>query len=189
MQHFYSRIPGWFGFWDAYKRLVAGLAAEKPTTIVEVGAWKGRSTAYLAVEVINSGKPITIHVVDTFRGSDEEEHRNDPDLARLREVFDANLAPAREVLGDRFQVHEMPSQKAAKLFAKGSVDVVWIDAEHTDEAVHGDIMSWWGALKKGGWMGGDDLQWPGVYAAVARCFPTIEMGNLKGNPWWLVRKD
>lgn len=189
MKHFYGGIQGWFGFAGAYDKIIASLPKDRPSAVVEVGAWKGRSTAYLAVEAINSGKPITIYVVDTFQGSGEEEHEGDLELSRLREVFDANLAPAREALGDRFQVIEAPSQDAAKRFARDSVDAVWIDAEHTEEAVHGDIMAWWHAVRKGGYMGGDDLSWSGVYAAVARCFPTIEMGNLTVDPWWLVRKD
>ena len=78
-------------------------------TFVEIGAWKGCSTAFLAVEAARSGKTIDIHVVDTFAGSDEEEHHKDPDLPNLRAVFDRDMEPAKDLL----TVHQMPSVEAA----------------------------------------------------------------------------
>ena len=41
---------------------------------VEVGSWKGKSAAYMAVEIINSKKKITLDCIDTWEGSNE--HKN-----------------------------------------------------------------------------------------------------------------
>jgi hypothetical protein len=54
MEHFYQNIDGWFDFQDIYSDVIRKLPNN--AHIVEVGAWKGKSTAYLAVEAINSGK-------------------------------------------------------------------------------------------------------------------------------------
>jgi len=182
MNHFFHRIHGWFGFQDIYEA-----AVEKYDGIfVEIGAWKGRSTAFLAVEALNSGKAIQIHVVDTFKGSDEPEHHNDPELPRLREVFDANLAPVL----DKLVVHEMTSVEAAELFDDESVSFVFIDAAHDYESVRADILAWLPKLKSGGWMAGDDFYWGGqgemrpIFRAVSELLPDFAV---RGGSWEWVK--
>jgi predicted O-methyltransferase YrrM len=63
MKHFYQNIQGWFNFQNLYTYVVDRLPNN--SHIVEIGAWKGASTAYLAVECINSNKNIKIDVIDT----------------------------------------------------------------------------------------------------------------------------
>lgn len=60
------------------------------------------------------------------------------------------------------------SPKAAERFEDNSLDFIYIDAEHTYEAVKLDIPAWWSKLKKGGIMAGHDYSdnWPGVKKAV-----------------------
>lgn len=151
MNHFYFSIPGWFGFEDIYREAVERYDG----VFVEVGAWKGRSTAFLAVQAIRSGKPIELHVVDTFAGSDEAAHHEDPDLPNLRAVFDCNLEPVLE----RLTVHQMTSVEAAGLFADGSVSFVLLDGAHDYESVKADIAAWLPKVKPGGWLCGDDIEW------------------------------
>jgi len=66
MTHYYKNIQGWFEQTAVYK-----MAVDKynDARFVEVGCWKGRSTTYMGVEIINSGKNITLDCVDTFEGS------------------------------------------------------------------------------------------------------------------------
>jgi glycosyltransferase involved in cell wall biosynthesis len=54
--HFYYNIQGWFDFGNLYYYVINSLPRD--SHIVEVGAWKGKSSAFLAVEAINSGKNI-----------------------------------------------------------------------------------------------------------------------------------
>jgi hypothetical protein len=54
LEHFYSGIPGWCDYADYYAQVVAALPSG--STLVEVGAWQGQSTACLGVEIANSGK-------------------------------------------------------------------------------------------------------------------------------------
>jgi hypothetical protein len=67
----------WFGYEELYNRFVS--EAKEDCKIVEVGCWKGKSTSYLAVEAINSGKNIQIYAVDTWNGSGII-HDYDPDV-------------------------------------------------------------------------------------------------------------
>ena len=166
MNHFYFDIDGWFHYPHIYREAVERLDG----TFVEIGAWKGCSTAFLAVEAARSGKTIDIHVVDTFVGSDEEEHHKDPDLPNLRAVFDRNMEPVKDLL----TVLQMPSVEAAKMFADGSVSFVMIDGAHDYKSVKADIAAWLPKMKPGGWLCGDDIAWGDdmpVFHAVSEMLP------------------
>lgn len=166
MKHFYFDIDGWFHFPHIYREAVERLDG----VFVEIGAWKGCSTAFLAVEAIRSGKAIDIHVVDTFEGSDEDAHHNDPELQDLRAVFDRNMAPVL----DSLTVHQMPSVEAAKLFEDGSVSFCLIDGAHDYKSVKDDIAAWLPKMKPGGWLCGDDIAWGDdmpVFRAVEEMLP------------------
>jgi SAM-dependent methyltransferase len=161
--HYYEDIQGWFYFSNVYRDLVA--AAPDGAVFVEVGCWKGRSTSFLGVEILKSGKKITLHCVDHFKGSDEEAHREDPDLPNLRAVFDKNMKPCVDA-GLDLHVHEMDSESAALMFADESLDMVWIDAGHDYVSVRADLNAWKRKVKPGGVLGGDDWPMPGVARAV-----------------------
>lgn len=71
------------------------------------------------------------------------------------------------------------SKEAAKLFEKGSVDFVFIDANHNYEYVKEDIALWWPKVKKGGVLSGHDYGqpvWPGVKKAVDEFFESVQTG-------------
>jgi hypothetical protein len=71
MEHFYNKIHGWFDFQNLYTKMVNDHADN--SHFVEVGAFYGKSAAYMAVEIANSGKKIQFDVVDTWRGSPEHQ--------------------------------------------------------------------------------------------------------------------
>ena len=56
MEHFYNNIKGWFNFDDLYSEMVA--KHPSGSHFVEIGCWRGKSTAFMAVEIINSNKDI-----------------------------------------------------------------------------------------------------------------------------------
>jgi predicted O-methyltransferase YrrM len=51
----------------------------------------------------------------------------------------------------------MDSQTSADLFPDEYFDFIFIDADHSYEAVIRDIESWWPKIKKGGMFAGDDF--------------------------------
>jgi hypothetical protein len=69
MNHFYHTIHGWFDFEQVYSNMVN--SHNDGAHFVEVGAFYGKSSAYMAVEIANSNKKIKFDVVDTWRGSPE----------------------------------------------------------------------------------------------------------------------
>jgi len=181
MQHFYKNIQGWSAFLALYDEMVRKAPAYG-AVFVEVGAWKGRSTAYMGVAIANSGKNIKFHVVDHFLGAAEQIARAEPELVSgtLFDVFMKNVAPVRQYL----TVHRMASAEAAALFADKSVDFLLLDGSHDYHSVRDDLHSWLPKMKSGAVIGGDDWTKPGVRQAVTEVFgskPSLFGGiNKKG---------
>lgn len=195
-----KEIPGWYD-WDLWnQQIVAGLP--DGAVYVEVGCFLGRSTAALAGHIAASGKRIKLVVVDTFALKPGDE----PALffalgecgggetvkgqVRFRKVFEANLAAAgfKTGKGSFIQAHTKPSVAMAAEYADGSVDVVFIDADHSYEAVVADIKAWWPKLKPGGVLAGHDIHtYDTVHRAVAdtlKAFRILPEQNL-----WVCNQD
>jgi len=171
MNHFYFNIQGWFHFSDVYDRAVA--MAVDGMTFVEVGCWKGRSTAYMAVSILNSRKNIKFDVVDTFEGSKDHAEKG-IDCSNLFNQFVENVSPAKHAI--RHIRHE-PSIRAATRYEDGSLDFVFLDASHEKDDVKADILAWQPKLKPTGVLAGDDLPWESVQNALK------ELGHfVNGNP-------
>lgn len=161
--HIYDGIPGWFDWPDIY----AAWAAELPdgAHIVEVGGFKGKSASFLATEIANSGKRITFDVVDTWLGSPE--HRDDPDVrdGRLFATFLANTAPVSEYI----RPIQQASVEAAATYPDESLDAVFLDGDHSTQAVVDDCQAWWPKIKRGGILAGHDRDWPTVARGAKAC--------------------
>lgn len=183
-EHFHRDVPGWFDddFRDAYAGAVA--AARPGATFVEVGAWLGKSTAFMCVELMERGRhDVTFFAVDTFAGSPDEDHHRTVVRDAGGSVYPrflANLARGG-VLG-RVVPLVLESVKAAELFPDGSVDFCFIDACHAYDAVAGDIRAWLRTIRPGGTLAGHDYgpSHPGVARAVDELLPGRVV---RGNVW------
>jgi predicted O-methyltransferase YrrM len=154
----YQEIDGWFNHEAAYDYLIAQMP--EGGTFVELGAWLGKSSAYLCDKA--TGKQITI--IDSFKGTAEyiDSYYK---LAKTNDIYELFL----ENMGERkFKAIKSTSKAASKKFQDKSLDVVFIDLNHSYESVKEDIALWLPKVKKGGILAGDDYHenWPGVIQAV-----------------------
>lgn len=160
MEHFYGTIQGWFDWEHIYSSFVKMAPADTESVFVELGAWKGKSSAYLATEIANSNKPIKFHVVDAWDGRG---HTNSDGTAEywsyeldikagLFETFTNNLKPVAQF----YTPVRMDTVQAAAQFEDGSVDMVWIDTTQDYSMVMAEIKAWLPKVKSGGWIGGHD---------------------------------
>jgi hypothetical protein len=158
----------WFTYPNLYRDMVKKY--NDNSTFVEVGAWKGKSAAFMCVEIANSNKKIDFFVVDTWEGS--VEHKENPELSKLYDIFLDNMKPVNQY----FKPVRMASLEAAKKFEDNSIDFIFIDASHEYEDVVNDLHAWYPKLKEGGTLAGhdyylDQVTWGGVYKAVNEVFP------------------
>lgn len=181
MQHFYQNIQGWFNCEPLYKRMVE--EAKDGATFVEVGVWKGKSAAFMGVEIINSGKDIVLYAIDNFQGGPELQ--NDPSVAgqTLFQECMENLSSVADVV----RVLPMSSIDAVDIVEDGTVDFIYIDGSHEYDSVKADILAWLPKVKIGGVMAGDDYSTQyhlGVKRAVDEIFPAA----VKQGVVWIYTK-
>lgn len=159
MDHFYQVIPNWFDYHDVYRHMV--LRAKPNSLFVEIGVWKGGSTAFMGVEIFNSNKNIEFHAIDTFLGSKEH-----GDIENFFEEAKNNLTPILEKkLVKLIQGH---SHSVVNEYADNSIDFLFIDGSHEYEDVKKDLLLWLPKVKPGGIIAGHDYDpaWKGVVQAV-----------------------
>lgn len=175
MEHIYSQKQfgeDWFSYPNLYKKCVEKFSSG--SKFVEVGSWKGKSSAFMAVEIANSGKQIDFTCIDTWEGS--VEHQDDENLANLYDIFIGNMKPLEKY----YTGIKLASLDAVKNFEDKSLDFVFIDASHEYEDVKNDIIAWLPKVKEGGILAGHDYYigeqdyFPGVKKAVNECLPNIE---------------
>jgi hypothetical protein len=189
MEHFYKTVPGYFNYENVYDDIITYTPSNSPEKYVEIGAWKGKSICYAAVEIINSGKNITIDSVDTWEGSPGESViMNDKSIKNntLYNEFIKNIEPVKHIVTPV----KMPSVEAAKLYEDKSLFFVFIDGSHLYESVKEDILAWLPKVKSGGFIGGHDIdqteEFNGVRKAVDEIFPNkndIEIFNVGWASW------
>jgi predicted O-methyltransferase YrrM len=154
------KIDGWMSREEL--EWLATMAKSCPF-IVEIGSHKGRSTAAL-VDNTTGG----VVAVDTWA-----------DEAVFQEFIKHNKKKAI--------VYRTDSLTAAKMLTlPGGADFIFIDADHSYEAVRADIAAWRRRLVPGGLIAGHDYDahWPGVMRAVDEAYP----GRLRGaGSIWYVR--
>lgn len=170
-----TKLPdGWMG--KTSRHWLAAQAKRRPR-IVEVGVWKGRSTAVLA-----KYSPGTVWAVDHWRGTpaDQAQHAlyaaelqgEDPGEAVYQGFLKALAAPIR---AGKVMPVRMASVEAAHYLSKlvaDTLDMVFLDGDHSYEAVRDDIAAWSPLLRAGGLLCGHDYapRWEGVRRAVDEAF-------------------
>lgn len=160
MEHYYENIgENWFSYPNLYREMVQRF---DNALFVEVGCWKGRSVCFLAVEIINSNKNISIHAVDLFEYSDQQIDISEKHYQNIYDQFIDNIEPVKNIV----KPIKGNSVDVSKTYPLESIDFVFIDAAHDYQSVKEDIEHWFPKIKYGGWISGDDYDWEGVNRAV-----------------------
>lgn len=160
----------------------------------EIGVDRGSLSGLLLSELPN----LRLTMVDTWAVFPEDsEYTKSGDLVTLRtqEQRDADLAETLRVTNhapDRRLIMRMGSDEAAKLIPDGSLDFVFLDADHSYSGISADIHRWAPKVRAGGLLCGHDYmltfypQW-GVTRAVDEY--AAEVGRIvqRGADWtWWV---
>jgi len=124
--------------------------AGKPIRVLEIGSWEGRSAAFLLHHLPQAA----VTAVDTWQGG--RQNAGDPRLARIEELFDANVAR----YGARVRKVKSTS---AEFFRNGGhsppFDLIYVDGSHDADDVIVDAVGGFELLAPGGIMIFDDYLW------------------------------
>jgi len=154
-------IAGWFDRHDlgAFQAVSAVQHAAGTTgDVLEIGAYKGRSTVVLRAD-LSPGE--TLHVCDPFEdptgaaGNDAENQRSYATLSR--QEFDANLA---RFPGPAPVVHQTISTDLAGQLSPGTFRLVHVDGSHLEGPVRFDLELARELLQPGGVVICDDYRSP-----------------------------
>jgi hypothetical protein len=153
--------------------------------IVELGAWLGLSTRFLAATAPRA----TIVSIDHWHGSPE--HHQDPALQHLLptlyESFLVNCWDRRE----RIIPLRMGTIEGLREIARFKLkpDLIYIDADHSFEAVQDDLATA-SRLFPTAALVGDDWDWEGVRRAVEKFAErTGRTLDVEGNAWGFAPRD
>jgi hypothetical protein len=189
MEHYFKEMSGYFTFPDFYEWVAGQMIGKSAPHLVEVGVCHGQSAAFLGVELANRNvTDARIDLVDRFH--------DEPSESILRRLKEKNPSVGWVAMpGNSWDV--------ANLYRDDSLDFVFIDADHSYEAVSRDIDAWKPKVKRGGILAGHDyIPWTnptfGVIKAVNERFERFEVwpgvtwggdAQMQGNyfPCWSVR--
>ena len=136
----------------------AGSTGQSPLVSVEIGVAMGEASAYFLRRF-----PVLRHVmVDPWRFMPEymkwlglRSNKMLSTQAAWDAVYEAAVR-ATDFAADRRMILRMKSLDAAPTIADRSVCLIFIDGEHTFEAVTADCGAWWPKVAPGGILAGDD---------------------------------
>lgn len=171
----WETIPGHFNFHQLYTEMVEHFP--DGSVFVEVGCYFGRSAAFLASRIQRSGKNIKLVCVDVWNDFDPGQ--------QLYETFKKNMEPYEGIVAPI----RAPSITACRFFHDGALDFVFLDADHSYEAVKEDILGWSPKLTPTGILAGHDYSpansidttFEGVGRAVRELIPSFT--TIDNNIW------
>ena len=145
---------GSFNF-NVLKELLIELNILKQNVGAEIGVLDGGTSHYL-LKNLPSLRLLSIDPYRSYHEYDQERMQQAESKALQR------LSP----FGERSIRIKEDSITAARLLNEECLDFVFVDADHTYEAVKQDLVNWYGKVRPGGLFCGHDYSWPGVQKAV-----------------------
>jgi hypothetical protein len=170
------------------KSLLQWLEGTKNPVGAEIGVFAGELSRRLL-----SRPDLNLYLIDSWSGDPSDSYKASDD-------FHAKLTQAQQeryyrithqmvyFAGPRAKILRQDSHEAAKAIPDGSLDFVFIDADHSYEGCKADIQTWLTKIKSGGFISGHDYENPdfacwGVKKAVIEAFGEPELGD---NYTWKV---
>lgn len=152
-------------------------AVDPGSCVVELGAYKGRSTICLA----QSGRVVVS--VDHFAGEPKlpkvpgvyPDHRDGFYLRQYEKNLEDRIGAEWRATVFPYTGSSDDAQLAAAIAkAHGPIGMVFIDADHSFDAVHRDFATWEPLLAAGGIMAFHDQQWRGPAAVIEKALSSGE---------------
>ncbi len=106
---------------------------------------------------------LRLHLIDNWLPKDQQPQAyidtGDFYASRTAEHCEIHYQKAKALAdkhSDRVTIHRADSVEVARDFADGSLDLVFLDADHSYPGIKRDIAAWLPKVRRGGWLGGHD---------------------------------
>ena len=172
----FKDVPGWIN--DAefvYPKMVN--KAQDGDHFVEIGTFLGQSTTYMAELIKKSKKKISFdaidlywlipHTINNYKEAGHPKSFYDYYNNIMKEwdmsIIDVIKHPMRIIVVDKYVNFITCDEKYSyKLYNDNSLKFVWIDGDHGPNVVYNHLVNFWPKLKRGGVIGGDDIEYQDV---------------------------
>ena len=147
--------PNWFNYTakDNFEKFLIPLAGQDNLYFLQLGAFTGDASLWMAEHIL-TGKHNLLMDVDTWIGSDEEQH-HEMDFNDVRKVYLDKVTPYKVIESFIGTTVDFLTQYRDK----NVIDFIYIDADHTTVGVLMDAELSFPLLKSGGIMAFDDYTW------------------------------
>eukprot|EP00439_Symbiodinium_sp_Y106_P086628 s33_g34.t2 len=159
------------------------LGDDRALSMAEIGVWYGNVSVHLLSEFP------TLHMllVDPYHLRSEGVAEDQPQgFGEALDIGTRRTQPFR----DRATHLLQHSVEAAGWVSRSSMDVVYVDGDHSYEGAASDLDAWWPILRTGGAMVGHDytITWPGVVRAVNEFADAHGLDvNFSAELWWFLK--
>ncbi len=142
--------------------------------VAEIGVAEGG----FSKQILATATPRKLHLIDPWQefaddyakdANNRPQTEMDTRADAVRQMFDA------EITAGQVEIHRATSTDALPAFADASLDWVYIDGNHTYEAVSEDLRSYWPKVRDDGFLLGHDYTNHAVYRAMG--FGVVEAVN------------
>jgi hypothetical protein len=203
MPDYYKQIPGWFHCSKLYDNVVESF--KDATLFVEIGSYFGKSSCYMAELLKEKNRSTQFHMIDPWEWDNNYKYYDElvcKDINvydKIDSLKEEHIKVVKEVGKDPFKIVQYYFNKFDILnnvtFVKNksidvvnnykdeSIDFLYIDGDHSYEAVKNDIILYLPKIKKGGIISGDDYRsYESVKKAVDELLGNINLSSYQ--TWW-----
>jgi predicted O-methyltransferase YrrM len=143
---------------------------------VEIGTFAGENAVIMS-EYFNK-----VYTIDPWKnGYDQNDLASSIDFNEVEQAF-----KNRTININNITHIKKTGQEALNDFENESLDFVYIDGNHQEDAVIKDINSWRSKVKKNGVIAGHDLSWVSIRNAIASC--SLEIVFTSHESWAAINK-
>ena len=184
-----GKQDNFFTYPQLYSAIVRSATNKENYKFVEIGAWKGRSAAYMGAEIefhsrLHRNKyKITLDAIDTFCGSEEHKDLLKNEEESLYDICKRQIQP----VSDYVNLIKGDSVKSSDKYEDESLDFVFIDGDHSYDGVMRDIEAYFPKIRIGGVIAGHDYEggWVDCKKAVDDFFNEggLEIPQNQDNNW------
>jgi predicted O-methyltransferase YrrM len=149
-------------FWAAFLRRF------EARTVAELGVFRGAFAAHM---LANCPALETYYMIDPWRHLDDWNKPANRDDRTFQEIFADAMRRTREHERRRVVLRGRTTEVIDQV-ADASLDVAYVDADHTLRGVMIDLVSIYPKVRPGGWIGGDDFA-PSIWQHGSAYEPTL----------------